>query len=36
MGEIMIRICAVTKTDEVLYDVSLEETKKETILYGIG
>ena len=29
----MIRICAVTKTDEVLYDVSLEETKKDHIVW---
>ena len=33
MGEIMIRICAITKADEVLYDVSLEETKKDHIVW---
>ncbi len=33
MGENMIRICAITKTDEVLYDVSLEETKKDHIVW---
>lgn len=33
MGEIMIRICAVTKEDDILYDVSLEETKREDIAW---
>ncbi|MGG0188183.1 magnesium/cobalt transporter CorA [Bacillus rhizoplanae] len=33
MGEIMIRICAVTKENEVLYDLSLEETKREDIVW---
>lgn len=33
MGEIMIRICAVTKENEILYDVSLEETKREDIVW---
>ncbi len=33
MGEIMIRICAITKKNEVLYDVSLEDTKKENIVW---
>ncbi|CAG9610900.1 Cobalt/magnesium transport protein CorA [Bacillus rhizoplanae] len=29
----MIRICAVTKENEVLYDLSLEETKREDIVW---
>ncbi|KEK21074.1 metal transporter [Bacillus manliponensis] len=33
MGETMIKICAVTKDDEVLYDLSLEETEGENIAW---